>query len=57
MITHHSKGENTLAALPMADTEDITKWMNTAIPALEGENQLNYCWNRVCEYSIGLPRK
>jgi hypothetical protein len=25
MITHHSKGENTLAALPMADTEDITK--------------------------------
>jgi hypothetical protein len=41
----------------MADTEDITKWMNTAIPALEGENQLNYCWNRVCEYSIGLPRK
>jgi hypothetical protein len=30
-----------------SNEQDIAKWMNTAIPALEGKNQLNYCIKRV----------
>jgi len=29
-----------------SNEQDIAKWMNTAIPALEMKNQLNHCSKR-----------